>query len=235
MTLLFYVLLSAALLLSLGLFFRERARARRLEKLLAEIEQLAHQLERARIARELHDSVGHDLTLLGTKLDLAFELLQKDPQRAAESIASARNVLTQCTKDMREALHVVRDPQFDFTQALVRLLTEFKAERGVDVKFTGAPPDLTPGTGRELFRVVQECLTNIKRHSDASLVEVEIAQRQTELEVKITDDGKGFKTSAATEGLGLKGINERIENLDGKVELESEPDGGTRVKLNIPL
>jgi signal transduction histidine kinase len=228
------VALGATTLVVVGMLIRERSKRLRAERVAKEIEELAHYLERNRIARELHDAVGHDLTMLANKLDMAIELKSTDPERAEENLAAARVLVGKSVTDMRKSLDSIRDPAFDFTKALVALVAQLKASKTLDVRMKVDANDLTPGRGHEIFRIVQECLNNVQKHSKASEVNVEIARKQNEVEVNISDNGKGFKLDETNQRHGIKGIAERVKKLKGQMELDSSLTRGTTVKVNIP-
>jgi signal transduction histidine kinase len=102
------------------------------------------------------------------------------------------------------------------------------------VRLSVDAPELTPGRGHEIFRIVQECLTNVQKHSQASRVDVEIAGKASEVEVNISDNGRGFKIAEKQKGYGLQGIAERVAQLKGRLNLDSSPTRGTKISVNIP-
>ncbi|HEY9791164.1 MAG TPA: ATP-binding protein, partial [Candidatus Obscuribacterales bacterium] len=150
------------------------------------------------------------------------------------NLAAARVLLGKSVSDMRRSLDVIRDPAFDFTKALIALVAQLKANKTLDVRMNVDANDLTPGRGHEIFRIVQECLNNVQKHSQASEVNVEIAHKENQVEVNISDNGQGFKLDETNQGHGIKGIAERVEKLKGQMKLDSSLTRGTKVKVNIP-
>src|SRR5579885_2842789 len=170
------------------------------ERLSKEVEALATEVERSRIAREIHDSLGHSLTTLNVQLDLARKFSIEDPARSAQALQLAKELATQ----------------------------------SLDVSVDGEMPDLPPAVGFQLFRVIQECLTNVVKHANASRVSIAVSRKGRTVAVDFSDNGSGLKEQPH-HGFGIKGMQERVESLHGSMTIQAEPQQGTRIQVKIPL
>ncbi|HET9095516.1 MAG TPA: sensor histidine kinase [Candidatus Baltobacteraceae bacterium] len=195
--------------------------------------------ERVRIALDLHDSLGHGLTTLSVQLQNAERLGESDPDRAHAYLRRASATTTELLNDVRETVSVLHDD----TQAssppllalLERLRTDYAAAHSVrltwDVRLRGEP------SGRiatALYRVLQEALTNIVRHANATQIHVQIEGRDQIVELRVQDNGRGFAGEPAA-GHGLFSMRQRIESIGGTFDVSSELGAGTRVRAQIPL
>ena len=204
---------------------REEQRVRLLRKWLG-----AQEEERRRVGQALHDEVGGVLT--GALL--ALRLAERDPAQLAE----VRKALGQALDEVRRLSRELRPAALDdlgLGRALERHLREFAARTGLEVEAEIAPPRLDPATQVALFRIAQEALTNVARHAQASRVRVRLAPEADRLVLAIEDDGRGFAPDRTRPSLGLAGMRERAEQLEGRFEVESAPGRGTRVQVEVPL
>jgi two-component system, NarL family, sensor histidine kinase DevS len=199
----------------------------------------AQELERRRLARELHDETGQALTsiLLGLKpLETA---LADHPARAA--LTELRAQVVSALQDVRRLAVELRPAvldDFGLVPALERLTDAFAEQTGIRVDFHSALGRTRPGSEVEtaLYRVVQESLTNILKHADAHNVSVSLARRESGVAAVIEDDGTGFDLrSVREEGVGLLGMRERLALLDGHLEIESRPGAGTTIVAEVPV
>jgi signal transduction histidine kinase len=195
----------------------------------------AQEAERARVARELHDESGQLLTALA----LHLRALEDDvgPGDLRERIAEMRRSLAAASSSLRELAIRLR-PSAVEEQGLEDAIEEQAARLRrtgiqVDVELRGLGPDLSGDIQTVLFRVVQESLTNVARHSGAERASVVVSAREGRLRLMVEDDGRGFDTAAPTGRLGLAGIRERVELLGGQLRIESSPDGGTAVVVDL--
>jgi signal transduction histidine kinase len=202
------------------------AELRATQQLLVDSSQVA---ERMRIARELHDLVGHHLTGLSLNLEVASHLTSG---KAQEHIQTAQSVTKLLLQDVREVVNTLRgDDSFDLGRA-VRTLTKDipKPHIHLDV-----PEDLgiyDPVRAETILRCVQEIITNVVRHSGAQNLWIESVKTEAGVEVRARDDGRGVKQLRA--GNGLTGMRERVEQIGGNLEIESTPGTGFRLILRIP-
>jgi len=197
----------------------------------------AQELERRRLARELHDQTGQELTsvLLGLK---AVEEARTDEERTA-ALASVRERVVETLHDVRRLAVELRPKALDdfgLVAALERLRETFSEQTGMRVELEARIGDrLQNDVETALYRIVQEALTNIVKHAQASSVSIVLARTPRGVTAVIEDDGRGFVPDADTEGLGLLGMGERLALLGGKLKLESRPDSGTTIVAEVPL
>jgi two-component system, NarL family, sensor histidine kinase DesK len=191
-----------------------------------EIEQLAKTAERERIARDMHDVLGHSLSLIVLKSELAGRLLDAQPARAALEIAEIETAARQALAEVRKTITGYRSEGFasELTRAAEVLRTA-----GVRLNKPVKPPDLTPRHEATLSLVLREAVTNIVRHADASECSIEVLSGQDRTQLVIADDGRG---NIRQEGNGLRGMRERVQELGGSLSLESSR--GTRIQIELP-
>jgi signal transduction histidine kinase len=193
----------------------------------------AQELERQRLARELHDETGQALTsiLLGLKQLEGAE---------SQSLAQVRELVVATLQDVRRLAVELRPKvldDFGLVPALERLTDGFAEHTGIAVDLeTGAVTDrLRPEVETAIYRIVQESLTNVLKHADARRVSVVLTRTDGRIKAVIEDDGKGFDPTAADgAGVGLVGMRERIELLDGTLAVESSETSGTTVAAEVP-
>jgi signal transduction histidine kinase len=195
--------------------------------------------ERRRIARDLHDVVLQDLS--GALQSLRLTHLQARGSGMKLDLKEELEALTRATSGLRSAMYDLRHekerPFVESVESLVELNRQLTP--GCKTALTideGFPEELPRGVSVELVRVVQEALTNVRRHSGARDVEVRL---QTEGEgivvIEVADDGRGFDTTAAQGGVGLSAMRERVEGLGGEIEVKSPTGEGTKVTVRVPL
>ncbi len=212
-----------------------------LRRLTARLEA-AREEERGRIAREVHDELGQQLT--GLKMDVAWLQKRLDPAQAAlldktrvmsALIDTVIHSVRKITTDLRPA--VLDD--FGLEPAIEWQLQEFEARSGITCQFAtqGQPAEMAPAMATALFRVVQEALTNIARHAQASRVEVSLAWQPGQLLLEVRDNGRGITPDDLdhARSLGLLGMRERVGMLAGQLTFEGVPGQGTVVRATVPL
>jgi signal transduction histidine kinase len=196
------------------------------------------ELERRRLARELHDETGQALTsiLLGLKgLEEA-----RDEDSKVRSILELRELVVSTLHDVRRLAVELRPKALDdfgLVPALERLAETFAEQTNIDVHVQAVLGDarLAEDIETALYRIVQEALTNVIKHANARTVSVVLTRKDDRVAVVIEDDGRGFDPSAETdEGLGLLGMQERIALVDGRMSIESNPERGTTIALEVP-
>ena len=199
----------------------------------------AQELERRRLARELHDETGQALTSILLGLKPLEDALADHPARAAlgglrEQVVSALQDVRRLAVELRPA--VLDD--FGLVPALERLTDAFAEQSEIRVDFHSALGETRLPTEVEatLYRVVQESLTNILKHASAQSVSVSLARRESGVAAVIEDDGSGFdQRTVHDEGIGLLGMRERLALIDGRLAVESRPGAGTTVVAEVPL
>jgi signal transduction histidine kinase len=197
----------------------------------------AQELERRRLARELHDQTGQELTsvLLGLK---AVEEAKTDEERA-ESLAAVREQVVETLHDVRRLAVELRPKALDdfgLVAALERLAETFAERTGMRVDLEANVGDRLPSDlETALYRIVQEALTNIVKHAEATAVSIVLARSGRSVTAVIEDNGRGFDPELDGDGLGLLGMGERLALLGGKLKVESSPGAGTTIVAEVPL
>jgi signal transduction histidine kinase len=205
------------------------------------IREAAAQEERHRLARDLHDSVKQQLFAIHTGAATAQARFEAEPAGAREALAQVRDSARQAMSEMEAMLHGLRAAPIEnvgLVEALKQSCEALAFRTGAVVEFVPGelPPSeaLTPGAQDAVFRVAQEAFANISRHARASHVRVTIGGSRRELELTIKDDGAGFEQSGTARGQGLTNMRARAAECGGRMEIVSQPGGGTRVRMSIP-
>ncbi|MHB1132417.1 MAG: sensor histidine kinase [Chloroflexota bacterium] len=215
------------------------------ERLLQQERAVATLREREHLARELHDGVGQVLGYVSLQTEAARKLLDDGKANAAgHHLAGLARVARDAHADVREyilSLRATPSEQRPFFQALSHYLQGYAQNYGVATSLT-VPPALDEGslaseTKAQLFRIIQEALSNARQHGGARRVKVAFALVEGLGRVEVEDDGAGFDPAAAAggDGLGLQFMRERAEQVGGRVEIQSVPGRGTRVVVSVPL
>lgn len=200
----------------------------------AQTEELATTRERNRVAREIHDGVGHYLTVVKTQLDAAAALMPVHPERALEAVNKAAKLTAEALDDVRRSVGALRtDAARPPLPEALRALTQ-EAGLPVTLRVEGTARPLQPGVEHALFRSAQEGLTNVRKHAAASAAEVALDFRPADRVVlAVADNGRGAGDAPAS-GFGLRGIRERVELLGGRVETKNRDDGGFTLTIEVP-
>jgi signal transduction histidine kinase len=203
------------------------------------VEDRATLQERNRIAREIHDSVGHVLTAQTIQLNNAIAFWQKEPDRAYQFLTAAKQSVTNALNEIRHSVSTLRNDPLEgknLADAIALLFQEFSARTKVFPDYTIA---LNHSFSEEIkltvYRIIQEALTNIIKHSKADAVKVELQTFPEHLYLSIQDNGRGFNPDRNTTGFGLQGMRERVTALKGKIEIDSNLNRGCTIVINIPL
>lgn len=185
---------------------------------------LAVTAERERVARDVHDVLGHSLTVLSVKAELAGRLIDVDPARARAELESIQATARQALAEVRTTVGGLRASNLD---AEVAAAPRVLADAGIEARVDGEVADTDPRHRALLAWVLRESVTNVVRHSGATRATVRL--RPDGLDV--LDDGCG---TDAPEGNGLRGLRERVEAVGGRVEIGGAPGSGTRVRVELP-
>ncbi len=212
-----------------NVFFAERNRInRKLRKANEEIENLAKVAERERIARDLHDVLGHTLSVITLKSELAGKLIDRDPQRAGKEIREVEEISRKALSDVRDAIRGYR------SQGLTAELAQAKATletAGLTVQCDAATTVKLPAMQESVLSLaVREAVTNVVRHAQARTCRMRLEQQNGNCRLQIKDDGRGISNG---EGNGLRGMRERVEMLGGTLERHTE--SGTTLTITLPL
>ncbi|MEO0988189.1 MAG: sensor histidine kinase [Cyanobacteria bacterium J06639_14] len=210
-----------------------------LRRYAAKVEDQATLYERNRIAREIHDSLGHSLTAQTILLENALLFLSQDINRARSYLLDAKNTAYQSLKDVSGSVRALRTSplqQKTLPVELPALVSDICQPAHIDFECTIDLVDpLADDVSLALFRIVQEALTNAVKHSQATFVQVKLVTKCDRLHLQVLDNGKGFDPSKNTTGFGLRGIRERAINLGGYCQFWSAPGAGCRVSVILPL
>ena len=214
--------------------FAQQTRANALlERANSEIERLSQEAERERIARDLHDLLGHTLTLITVKLDLARRLLSHDSNhdlvRARNEIVEAEQTARNALAEVREAVSGYRAEGLDAEISRAR-----RSLLSADVKLTTtlAPVNLSSSQVNVLCLALREAVTNIVRHAHATVCHVALLEKDRTIHFTIEDNGLGGEIR---EGNGLRGMRERLQSLAGAVRLTGLANGGTSLEMTLPM
>jgi len=196
--------------------------------------------ERRRFSRELHDRLGHQMTVVSQSLDLYRALLDRDPERAGEKLSLAHDTANEALELMREFSSEIRGRE---TSQGIRIALENLMRISVpedveaEVSFEGEEEHLPDYVRDQLYMMLREGVRNAVAHSNSDRIAVEVAITPREVRATITDHGVGFDPgeAAPAEGTGLQSMRERAELLKGTLEIVPDPEGGARAKVRLPL
>lgn len=206
-----------------------------------QLQELAIEQERTRLAREMHDSLGHRLTVAIVQLEGAQRLIPTDPDRAASIITTMRDEMKEALSELRRTVAALRSPiieELTLEGAVSTLAQAFQQDTGITIHFSVTPGfPILPETYRLAFyRAAQEGLTNIQRHALANNGWVQLSADDQKISLAIEDDGKGLDEQTQNKaGSGLIGLKERAVQIGGNLQLDKRPEGGTRLIFTVPL
>ncbi|MFK0124319.1 sensor histidine kinase [Streptomyces nigra] len=194
--------------------------------------------ERLRIARELHDSLTHQISVIKVQSEVAVHVARRRGEQVSEALLAIQQAGREASRELRATLEALRDddttppPGLDHLPELVKRFQGSGLETTLTVE--GHPRAVPDAVSRTAYRIVQESLTNVTRHASATTASVLIDYRPDGLRVHIDDDGKDTVHSAPTSGLGLLGMRERVSALGGRLHAEPRTAGGFTVQAELP-
>jgi PAS domain S-box-containing protein len=197
----------------------------------------AQEQERTRIARELHDDINQRLAMLAVGL----EQLKNDPSDVRNRVSELRKGIAEISNDVQALSHDLHSSALEYLGAVAGMkgwCKEFGKRRGMQVNCShDVRSTLPPEIGLCLFRVLQEALHNVAKHSGVKRVEVELSENSGEIRLTIRDLGRGFDVEAVQQGkgLGLTSMRERVRLVNGTITIDSKPKGGTTVHVRVPF
>ena len=203
------------------------------------IEDQATLQERNRIAREIHDSLGHALTAQSIQLENALLFCQSNTEKTQVFLTEARQLGAEALKEIRQSVSSLRSNSLQgqsLELAIATLVEEFRRTTNIAPDYTislSYPVSAEVSAG--IYRIAQEALTNISKHSSATAVTIQLQTEAELLHLVVADNGKGFKPEQNTTGFGLQGMRERTLALLGNIKIVSEPGAGCCVSVDIPL
>ena len=230
-----YLAASVFVIMFCYLALAEQKSRKKAEKLAQEVEALASKLERHRIARDIHDSLGHSLTTLDVQLELANKLALSKPENALKTVHICKQLSSQCLVEVRRAVRTMRDSTFNLHEALQTLVEQVQQNQNLDIHLEIELPNLPLQTAHQLYCIAKEGLTNIQKHADASQVTLRGETKFNEIVLQIIDNGKGFNSDTPHSGFGLKGMQERVDILAGEMKINSRKTKGTCINILIPF
>ncbi|MEC4882094.1 MAG: sensor histidine kinase [Scytonema sp. PMC 1070.18] len=202
------------------------------------IEDIATLQERNRIAREIHDSLGHSLTILNLHLEAALKLWKSDSEEAIEFLEEAKLRGSTALTDIRQSVSVLRSDPLEglsIEEAISSLTENFRRSSHVLLKCSiEYSYPISPEIKTAVYRIVQEALTNIFKYAEATEVEIKLYTKSS-LHLLIADNGKGFNLNQNTTGFGIQGMRERTLVLGGKFQVITAPNQGCRIIAHFPL
>jgi len=194
-----------------------------------EVRRLAATAERERIGRDLHDLLGHTLSLITLKLELSRKLFDRDPAAARRELEDAEAVAREALAQVRSAVTGIRATDLAAELASARLLLE---SAQVQLDYAPPPQGLPPEAERALALLLREAVTNISRHAQATQAQIEFVQEEKAVQLRIADNGRG---GVGVEGNGLAGMRDRVRELGGRLDVDSPRGAGTRLSIQLPL
>ncbi len=235
------------------------ARAREdIERLTVQLEQANHELqeyasnaeeisaikERNRLAREIHDGLGHYLTAMNMQSKVVSALIDKDQTQAQHAVGKLQEMILSALADVRQSVAALRSDGITgrhIPEALIPLVTESR-QSGLPTELTvlGEPRPLSPALELALYRAVQEGLTNIQKHARATHVTIWLEYREQDVRLQVEDNGHGVSMdfdvdrNGTGKHYGLFGLRERIQLLGGEMRIESAPGAGFRFEIILP-
>lgn len=205
----------------------------RLERYAERVSELSAAAERDRMARDLHDSLGHHLTAVSVLLEKSAAFRELDPAVADRALADARRSASHALAELRQSVRTLRDAPFRLSSALGELVRDADDDGlPVTLDYAGDETPHDPAALMALYRAAQEGVTNARRHADATAVTVTVRCDRSSARLVVADDGRGF--AADREGFGLTGMRERVRLAGGSVAVASRPGAGTRLTVTIP-
>jgi signal transduction histidine kinase len=202
-----------------------------------QIENQATLEERNRIAREIHDSLGHSLTALNLQLETALKLWQSNPEKARTFLATAKELGSSALQDVRQSVSTMRShplQEKSLEQAILELLDNLQRSTNItSISHIQLPDSIPIEISTPIYRIIQESLTNIYKHAKATEVRLELIMIDKSLQLKIQDNGVGFDLTQNTTGFGLKSMRDRTLSLGGHFHIQSDPGSGCTITVKI--
>lgn len=214
-------------------------RADEAERTREEAARLRASEERLHIARELHDSLTHQISIIKVQAEVAVHLARKRGEQVPEALLAIQQAGREATRELRATLETLRDDTKSPVHGLDHLPELVERAHGIGLKTTltieGQRHDVPDAVDRTAYRIVQESLTNTARHAFAATASIRIDYRPDALSIQIDDDGTANADVALVPGVGLLGMRERVTALGGRLRAEPRTEGGFTVQAEIPM
>ncbi|XGV95589.1 MAG: sensor histidine kinase [Leptolyngbya sp. BL-A-14] len=234
-SLVIYVAASVFVLMFSDMVIQEQKSRQRADELAEQVESLATSLERTRIAREIHDSLGHTLTDLDMQLAVAQQLRFHDLEKAFRAIDTAKVLAHQCIEDVSHALDRLRQSDFDLNQALTALMEQMGNSTALHIQWEVNLPRLPVHQSYQIYCIVKEGMINVQKHARASQISFRGGLTSQGLVLDLKDDGVGFDPATQQGGFGIQGMIERVQLLGGQFTLDTASGKGTQIQVILPL
>jgi NarL family two-component system sensor histidine kinase LiaS len=212
--------------------------ASQLKDLLKRRQEMAVSEERNRLARDLHDSAKQQALAASFQMGTALTLFERDAQTAKSHLVEADRLVDSVRKELTDLIHELRPQAMngkDLAETLKDYAIEWAHQSGIEVNLeVQEPSGLSLEVKQALFRILQESLANIARHSSAEFVDVVLRVDEV-IQLVVKDDGQGFDTQVEHAGMGLQSMRERAESLAGSFKIDSIPGEGTCVSVTFPI
>jgi signal transduction histidine kinase len=211
----------------------------RLTEYAAQVEELATMRERNRVAREIHDNLGHYLTVVNVQIEAAKTIMQSQPDKAQDALDKAQNLTQEGLAAVRRSVSALRESPLEnqtLAEALEGLARELR-EAGLVTELTieGESASRDPKVELTLYRAVQEGLTNVRKHARASRVDIWLRYMPEQIILTVQDNGVGANlANESSDRFGLIGIQERVQLLDGRMEIQTAPQQGFQFTITLP-
>ena len=232
-SLVLYVAVSIFTIFLSSTIISERQSRQKAESLAEQVAILAKNLERTRIARDIHDSLGHTLTDIDIQLKVAQKLRHRDLESAFQAMDTAAVLSSQCIEDVSHAIRTMRRNDFDLERALNNLI-EAKSDRATQVRWEIDLPQLGLTTSHQIYCMVKEGLINVQKHACASQVWFKAYATADRIIIKLKDNGVGFDPHFVNSGFGFQGMRERVQILHGSLKVDSAIGRGTQILITLP-
>ena len=199
--------------------------------------------ERLRIARELHDVLAHNISVINVQAGVALHLIDEHPEQGKAALQTIKQASKETLQELRSVLGVLRRVDEDLPRSpapsiarLDELVTRAQATgMTVHTEVSGDPRPLPAGVDLAAYRILQEALTNVTKHAGPAVVRIELAYGSRDLSILVEDDGSGVALSPSPGGNGIAGMRERAAALGGELHIGPIPGGGFRVQATLPL
>ncbi|MFC1879726.1 histidine kinase, partial [Chloroflexota bacterium] len=212
--------------------------AEQLQQFLKRSQAIAVAEERNRLARDLHDSAKQEALAASFHLGTALTLFERDPDSVKSHLIEADNLVDSVRRELTDLIHELRPPSMNgarFDETINEYIIEWAHQTGIEATLNvDGLIDLSLEIKQAIYRIMQEALANVTKHSSANRVDVALRFGGNLVEFCLSDDGVGFDTQHQHDGMGLDSMRERVESLKGDFKIESEPGRGTKICIAIP-
>jgi signal transduction histidine kinase len=208
------------------------------------VEELATTKERNRLARDIHDSLGHFLTIINVQLEKALLFRERDQQEADQAVRDAKRLASEALQEVRRSVGTLRvmEERFTFIPAITELVERVQSSQlELSFQMKGSDEGYSRQALLSLFRAAQEGLTNIQKYAAASSAQLEIEFGEAAATLCLTDNGRGFEPGRLSDlppgrqgSYGLQGVRERLELIGGSLQIRSSPGEGTCLCATVP-